>query len=215
MIQKSLKQLELIGEVNLLAEDEFDRLLLRDKALSNQKKELEIALKSLGGAIDRIEKEAESLFQKCFTQLNTAFSEVFPDMFGGGKGQLSLIENNLYQGGVVVSACPPGKRPARISQLSGGEKALCALALILSFFRLNPAPFCLLDEVDAPLDDINASRFAEALGKMSQKVQFVCVTHNKLSMQKADYLLGVTMQEPGVSQLVKIDIKRALAMTEH
>ena len=133
-------------------------------------------------------------------------------MFGGGNAELSLTDNSYLNAGVKLMARPPGKKNSTLSQLSGGEKAMTALALVFALFELNPAPFCLLDEVDAPLDDLNTSRFINMVEEMSEKVQFIFVTHNKISMEKSKHLMGVTMQEPGVSRLVSVDVDEALKM---
>ena len=140
--------------------------------------------------------------------------EVFTKLFGGGFAELALTEDDSLNAGVVIMARPPGKKNSSISQLSGGEKALTALALVFAIFELNPAPFCILDEVDAPLDDLNTLRFINMVEEMSKTVQFIFITHNKVSMEKSDYLMGVTMQEAGVSRMVSVDVKQALEFAE-
>jgi chromosome segregation protein len=140
--------------------------------------------------------------------------EVFSKLFGGGFAELALTENDALNGGVVIMARPPGKKNSSISQLSGGEKALTALALVFAIFELNPAPFCILDEVDAPLDDLNTMRFINMVEEMSKTVQFIFITHNKVSMEKSDHLMGVTMQEAGVSRMVSVDVNQALEFAE-
>ena len=146
--------------------------------------------------------------------VNTRFSARFPKLFGGGEASLELTDDDLLAAGVRVMARPPGKRNTTINLLSGGEKAMTAVALLLALFELNPAPFCLLDEVDAPLDDANVSRFVETIRDMSATVQFIIITHNKITMELAEQLHGVTMAEPGVSRLVSVDVKQALELAE-
>ena len=140
--------------------------------------------------------------------------KMFPKLFGGGMAELTLTDDDTLNAGVVLMARPPGKKNASISQLSGGEKALTALALVFAIFELNPAPFCLLDEVDAPLDDLNTLRFINMVEEMSKSVQFIFITHNKVSMERSDYLMGVTMQEAGVSRMVSVDVSQALQLAD-
>ena len=154
------------------------------------------------------------MFKDSFDSVNSRIKEVFPKLFGGGFAELTLTDDDPLNAGVVLMARPPGKKNSSISQLSGGEKALTALSLVFSIFELNPAPFCLLDEVDAPLDDLNTMRFINMVEEMSKEVQFIFITHNKVSMEKSDHLMGVTMQEPGVSRLVSVDMKEALEFVE-
>jgi chromosome segregation protein len=139
---------------------------------------------------------------------------MFPKLFGGGVAELTLTDDDFLNAGVILMARPPGKKNSSISQLSGGEKALTALALVFAIFELNPAPFCLLDEVDAPLDDLNTLRFINMVEEMSKSVQFIFITHNKVSMERSDYLMGVTMQEAGVSRMVSVDVNQALKLAE-
>ena len=139
---------------------------------------------------------------------------MFPKLFGGGMAELTLTDDDTINAGVVLMARPPGKKNSSISQLSGGEKALTALALVFAIFDLNPAPFCLLDEVDAPLDDLNTLRFINMVEEMSKSVQFIFITHNKVSMERSDYLMGVTMQEAGVSRMVSVDVSQALQLAD-
>ena len=139
---------------------------------------------------------------------------MFPKLFGGGMAELTLTDDDTLNAGVVLMARPPGKKNSSISQLSGGEKALTALALVFAIFELNPAPFCLLDEVDAPLDDLNTLRFINMVEEMSKSVQFIFITHNKVSMERSDYLMGVTMQEAGVSRMVSVDVSQALQLAD-
>ena len=163
-------------------------------------------------AIAKIDRETRSRFRDTFDKVNKRFSDMFPTLFGGGEARLELTEDDLLETGIRVMARPPGKRNASIQMLSGGEKALTAVALLFALFELNPAPFCMLDEIDAPLDDANVARFCELVRKMSEHVQFIVITHNKLTMELAQQLHGVTMAEPGVSRLVSVDIDQALAM---
>jgi chromosome segregation protein len=144
--------------------------------------------------------------------VNARLKEVFPILFGGGFAELTLQDNDTLNGGVVLMARPPGKKNASISQLSGGEKALTALSLVFSIFELNPAPFCMLDEVDAPLDDLNTQRLINMVEEMSKTIQFIFITHNKVSMERSDHLMGITMQEAGVSRLVSVDVNQALEL---
>ena len=153
--------------------------------------------------------EGRFRFQETFEQVNADFSELFPKVFGGGTASLELTGDDLLDTGVSIMARPPGKKNSTIHLLSGGEKAMTAIALVFSIFRLNPAPFCMLDEVDAPLDDANVGRYARMVKEMSDTVQFIFITHNKITMEAADHLMGVTMQEPGVSRLVTVDIEEA------
>lgn len=162
----------------------------------------------------QIDRETRALFKKTYDTVNAKFQERFPRLFGGGEAGLELMGDDVLSAGVKVMARPPGKRNASIALLSGGEKALTAVALVFALFELNPAPFCMLDEVDAPLDDANVVRFCDVVREMSEHVQFIVVTHNKVTMEMADALHGVTMQEAGVSRLVGVDVSAAVAMTE-
>ena len=170
------------------------------------------ALETLEGAIRKIDRETRSRFRDTFTEINAGFQRLFPKLFGGGHAYLELTGDDLLSAGVTVMARPPGKRNSTIHLLSGGEKALTAVALVFAIFELNPAPFCLLDEVDAPLDDHNVGRFCDIVREMSEKVQFVFITHNKVTMEMSRQLTGVTMQEPGVSRLVSVDLDEAVQM---
>ena len=176
--------------------------------------ELIDALEKLSAAIKKIDEETKTRFKNSFDAVNARIKEVFPKLFGGGFAELSLTENDTLNAGVVLMARPPGKKNTSISQLSGGEKALTALALVFSIFELNPAPFCMLDEVDAPLDDENTVRFINLVSEMSSKVQFIFVTHNKISMEKSTHLLGVTMRDLGVSKVVSVDVEQAMELTQ-
>jgi chromosome segregation protein len=180
--------------------------------LDKQYDDLTQALATLEEAIHKIDRETRLRFKETFEKVNEGFQSFFPRLFGGGSAYLEMTENDLLNAGVTVMARPPGKRNSTIHLLSGGEKALTAVSLVFAIFQLNPAPFCLLDEVDAPLDDANVERYCETLKTMTLKTQLVYVTHNKISMEMADYLIGVTMSEPGVSRLVSVDIEEALEM---
>jgi len=195
--------------VNLAAIQEFAEQSTRKQYLDAQNADLSSALETLEGAIKKIDKETRTRFKETFDRVNTGLQELFPRLFGGGHAYLELTGEDLLDTGVSIMARPPGKRVTSISLLSGGEKALTAVALVFSIFRLNPAPFCLLDEVDAPLDEANVGRFCSMVNDMSEKVQFLFVTHNKATMEAASQLCGVTMREPGVSRLVSVDLAEA------
>ena len=209
-------RIERLGPINLVALDEYQKELERKAELDHQHAELTEALETLEDAIRTIDRETRSLFRNTFDAINQSFGQIFPQLFGGGEAWLMLTDEDLLSTGVTIMARPPGKRNSSIYLLSGGEKALTALSLVFAIFQLNPAPFCLLDEVDAPLDDANVGRYADAVAKMSKSVQFIYITHNKIAMERAEQLMGVTMSEPGVSRLVSVDIERAveLATTE-
>ncbi len=205
-------KIERLGQVNLAAIDEFKEQSERKEYLDRQFADLTEALNSLESAIRKIDKETRQRFQETFDKVNTGLKDKFPRLFGGGHAYLELTGDDVLAAGVAVMARPPGKRNSTISQLSGGEKALTAVALVFSIFELNPAPFCLLDEVDAPLDEYNVGRFCDIVRDMSERVQFVFITHNKHTMELARQLVGVTMNEPGVSRLVSVDVDEALRM---
>jgi chromosome segregation protein len=205
-------KIERLGQVNLAAIDEFKEQSERKEYLDRQFKDLTDALETLETAIRKIDRETRSRFQDTFDRVNAGLKERFPRLFGGGHAYLELAGDDILSAGVSIMARPPGKRNSTISQLSGGEKALTAVALVFSIFELNPAPFCLLDEVDAPLDDNNVGRFCETVKEMSERVQFLFITHNKTTMELASQLIGVTMHEPGVSRLVAVDVDEAVRM---
>ncbi|MBT8064508.1 MAG: AAA family ATPase, partial [Gammaproteobacteria bacterium] len=163
-------------------------------------------------AIAKIDRKTRTRFKETFERVNKGVQELFPRLFGGGHAYLELTGEDLLTTGVGIMAQPPGKRVSSLHLLSGGEKALTAVAFVFAIFRLNPAPFCLLDEVDAPLDDANVVRFSTMVREMSESVQFIVVTHNKITMEMARQLSGVTMREPGVSRLVQVDIEEAAAL---
>ena len=198
-----------LGSINLAAIDEFKEQSERKEYLAAQDADLIKALETLETAIRKIDRETKERFKETFDLVNSHIQRMYPRLFPGGKAYLEMSGDDLLTAGVVIMARPPGKRVSSIQLLSGGEKALTAAALVLAIFELNPAPFCLLDEVDAPLDDANVGRFCDLLKDMSQHVQFIFITHNKSSMAYADHMLGVTMNEPGVSRLVSVDIDAA------
>ena len=201
-----------LGAINLAAPDEIEEESQRMEELDAQLEDLNEALEKLQGAIKKIDAESKLKFDESFNAVNSKIQEIFPKLFGGGKASLELLEGDSLNSGITLTAQPPGKKNATISQLSGGEKAMTALSLVFALFELNPAPFCLLDEVDAPLDDLNATRFVAMVEEMSDRVQFIFITHNKISMEKSDHLMGVTMQEAGVSRVVSVDVKEALKL---
>lgn len=201
-----------LGPINLAAIDEFTQSSERKSYLDSQHNDLIDALTTLENAISKIDKETRTRFKETFDLLNKHIKEMFPILFGGGHAYLELTGDDLLQTGVAIMARPPGKKNSSIHLLSGGEKALTAVALVFSIFKLNPAPFCILDEVDAPLDDTNTGRFSQLVKSMSNEVQFIFITHNKITMEIANQLLGVTMHEPGVSRLVSVDMDEAVEM---
>jgi chromosome segregation protein len=201
-----------LGPINLAAIDEFNLQSERKNYLDMQNEDLVTALDTLESAIRKIDKETRNRFRETFEKVNAGLGEIFPRVFGGGSAYLEMTGDDLLDTGITIMARPPGKKNATIHLLSGGEKALTAIALVFSIFQLNPAPFCILDEVDAPLDDANTGRYARLVKEMSDKVQFIYITHNKISMEFADQLIGVTMHEPGVSRLVSVDVDEAAAL---
>ncbi|NOR80180.1 MAG: AAA family ATPase, partial [Methyloprofundus sp.] len=208
------RQIERLGTINLTAIEEFKAQSERMNFLNEQNADLLEALQTLEKAIAKIDEESRQRFKQTFDKINTGLQVKFPKLFGGGKAYLSLTDDDLLESGVNIIAQPPGKRNSSIHLLSGGEKALTAVALVFSIFDLNPAPFCLLDEVDAPLDEANVRRFSEMVEEMSENVQFLYISHNKVTMEIAQQLAGVTMKEPGVSRMVAVDIQEAVAMAE-
>ena len=203
-----------LGAINLAAPEEIEEESKRKDELDIQYDDLIQALDKLTAAIKKIDQETKTIFKDSFDSVNLKLKEMFPKLFGGGVAELTLTEDDSLNAGVVLMARPPGKKNSSISQLSGGEKALTALALVFAIFDLNPAPFCLLDEVDAPLDDLNTLRFINMVEEMSKRVQFIFITHNKVSMERSDFLMGVTMQEAGVSRMVSVDVNQALELAE-
>ena len=211
-LEKVRRKIDRLGPINLAAIDEFKEQSERKEYLDSQLADLNDALSTLEGAIRKIDRETRTRFRETYNNINVGFQRLFPKLFGGGHAYLELTGEDLLSTGITVMARPPGKRNSTIHLLSGGEKALTAVALVFAIFELNPAPFCMLDEVDAPLDDANVGRFCDIVREMSDKVQFVFITHNKVTMELARQLSGVTMQEPGVSRLVSVDLDAAVKM---
>ena len=211
-LDKVRRRIDRLGPINLAAIDEFKEQSERKEYLDSQMSDLNTALETLEGAIRKIDRETRTRFRDTYDHVNEVFKKLFPKLFGGGHAYLELTGDDLLTTGITVMARPPGKRNSTIHLLSGGEKALTAVALVFAIFELNPAPFCMLDEVDAPLDDANVQRFCNIVREMSDKVQFVFITHNKVTMELARQLSGVTMQEPGVSRLVSVDLDAAVKM---
>ncbi|WED43222.1 chromosome segregation protein SMC [Legionella cardiaca] len=208
-----VEKIKRLGAINLAAIEEYDTELQRKQHLDEQYHDLSEALATLDAAIEKMDKETQQRLKNTFDEVNTAFQSLFPRLFGGGRAMLELTCDNLLEAGILVMAQPPGKRNSTIHLLSGGEKAMTAVALVFAIFQLNPSPFCMLDEVDAPLDDVNVGRFCTLVKEMSQFVQFLFITHNKVTMELADHLIGVTMREPGVSRVVAVDVEQALSMS--
>ena len=202
-------EIEKLGAVNLGAAMELEEGEKRRRYLQEQYQDLNDAIVTLEDAIRRIDRETRMLLKNTFDQVNQSFKSLFAMLFGGGNAQLLMTGNEILDAGVQIMAQPPGKKNTTIHLLSGGEKALTAIALVFSLFQLNPAPFCLLDEVDAPLDDANTERFGNMVNTMSQQTQFLFISHNRIAMEMAEELVGVTMQEQGVSRIVTVDIQDA------
>jgi len=213
-INRLNEEIKGLGAVNLAALEELHAASGRKEYLDAQSRDLNEAMATLEDAIRRIDRETRERLQHTFDAVNRHFSEMFPALFGGGQARLVLTGEEILDAGVQVIAQPPGKKNSSIQLLSGGEKALTALSLVFSMFQLNPAPFCLLDEVDAPLDDHNTGRFCELVKKMSKQSQFLFISHNKITMEIAEQLLGITMQEAGVSRVVAVDIEEAMRLSE-
>ena len=207
-------RIQRLGAINLAAIDEYTQQSERKRYLDAQDADLVEALETLENVIRKIDKETRNRFKDTFDQINGGLQALFPKVFGGGRAYLELTGEDLLDTGVTIMAQPPGKKNSTIHLLSGGEKALTALALVFAIFKLNPAPFCMLDEVDAPLDDANVGRYARLVKEMSQTVQFIYITHNKIAMEMAEQLMGVTMHEPGCSRLVAVDVEEAMAMVD-
>jgi chromosome segregation protein len=205
-------RIQRLGPINLAAIEEFKEQSERMAYLDSQHEDVSKSLATLEEAIRKIDRETRTRFKETFDRVDAGFKELFPKLFGGGHAYLELTGEDLLDTGVTVMARPPGKRNSSIHLLSGGEKALTAVALVFAIFRLNPAPFCMLDEVDAPLDDANVSRYSALVKEMSEHVQFIFITHNKVTMEVANQLSGVTMHEPGVSRLVSVDVEEAAAL---
>ncbi|WP_457668608.1 chromosome segregation protein SMC [Thiolapillus sp.] len=206
------RRIQRLGPINLAAIDEFKEQKERMEYIDAQHADVTSSLETLEEAIRKIDKETRTRFKETFDKVNSGLKAMFPKLFGGGHAYLELVGDDPLDAGVAIMARPPGKRNSSIHLLSGGEKALSAVALVFSIFQLNPAPFCMLDEVDAPLDDANVGRFCELVKEMSDTVQFIFITHNKVTMAISNQLLGVTMSEPGVSRLVSVDVEEAAQM---
>jgi chromosome segregation protein len=213
-LQLVANRIQRLGPINLAAIDEYKIESERKDYLDKQNTELESALETLRSAIQKIDKETRTRFKETFELVNTHIQGLFPKLFGGGHAYLEMTGDDLLDTGVTLMARPPGKKNSSIHLLSGGEKALTAIAMVFAIFKLNPAPFCMLDEVDAPLDDANVSRYATMVKEMSEQVQFIFITHNKISMEAANQLMGVTMHEAGVSRLVSVDVDQAAELVE-
>ena len=203
-----------LGPVNMAALEELKAASERKLFLDAQLADLTQASHTLEDAIRKIDGETRALLQETFDHVNQHFGQLFPELFGGGQARLVMTGEEILDAGVQVMAQPPGKKNSSIQLLSGGEKALTAIALVFAMFSLNPAPFCLLDEVDAPLDDANTERYAQMVKRMSDKTQFVFISHNKIAMGIAEQLIGVTMQEQGVSRIVAVDMASAISIAE-
>ena len=214
-IDRLHREIAALGAVNLAALDELTAARERKTFLDAQNADLTEAMNTLEDAIRKIDAETRDLLSGTFDAVNQHFGRMFPELFGGGQARLIITGDEILDSGVQVMAQPPGKKNQTIHLLSGGEKALTAIALVFAIFQLNPAPFCLLDEVDAPLDDANTERYAKLVSSMSkQGTQFLFISHNKIAMEMAEQLIGVTMQEQGVSRIVAVDMESALSMAD-
>ncbi|MBW5802569.1 chromosome segregation protein SMC [Coxiella endosymbiont of Ornithodoros amblus] len=213
-LDQLVERIQRIGPINLAAIEEYETVNERKNYLDKQYADLTKALEILKNAIHKIDRETRAKFEETYDKVNQQFQSLFPRIFGGGLATLEMTDTDLLTAGVIVRAKPPGKRNVTIHMLSGGEKALTAVALVFSLFQLNPAPFCILDEVDASLDDINVGRFCQLVKEMSKEIQFLIISHNKVTIEMADYLMGVTMQEPGVSRVVSVNMQEAIGLVE-
>jgi chromosome segregation protein len=213
-IDRLNRDITALGAVNLAALDELAAASERKNFLDAQTADLVEAMTTLEDAIKKIDGETRELLSGTFNAVNEHFGRMFPELFGGGNARLVITGEEILDSGVQVVAQPPGKKNQTIHLLSGGEKALTAIALVFAIFQLNPAPFCLLDEVDAPLDDANTERYAKLVSSMSKGTQFLFISHNKIAMEMAEQLIGVTMQEQGVSRIVAVDMDAAVSMVE-
>jgi chromosome segregation protein len=213
-IDRIQKEINALGAVNLAALDELTASRERKGFLDAQVADLAEAIQTLEGAIHKIDLETRELLSSTFNQVNEHFGRMFPLLFAGGTARLVMTGDEILDAGVQVMAQPPGKKNSTIHLLSGGEKALTAIALVFAIFQLNPAPFCLLDEVDAPLDDANTERYSKLVTEMSRGTQFLFISHNKIAMEMAEQLIGVTMQEQGVSRIVAVDMDAAVGLAE-
>jgi chromosome segregation protein len=212
-IDRLQRAIQALGLVNLAALDELSAAKERHGFLQAQSADLSLAIQTLEDAIRKMDAETRTLLGQTFDAVNAHFGRLFPELFGGGQAQLVMTGAEVLDAGVQVMAQPPGKKNQTIHLLSGGEKALTAIALVFAIFLLNPAPFCLLDEVDAPLDDVNTARYAKLVTHMSSYTQFLFISHNKIAMSMAQQLIGVTMQEQGVSRIVAVDMEAAVGLT--
>ena len=213
-ITRLTTEIEALGPVNLAALEELTVSRERKGFLDSQSTDLSTAINTLEDAIRRIDRETREQLQETYDTVNRQFGELFPQLFGGGEARLILTGEEILDAGIQIMAQPPGKKNSTIHLLSGGEKALTAIALVFAMFQLNPAPFCMLDEVDAPLDDSNTERFCGMVKRMSNNTQFIFISHNKIAMEMAQHLIGVTMQEQGVSRVVEVDMEEALRLAE-
>jgi chromosome segregation protein len=213
-IDRLHREIAALGAVNLAALEELTSARERKQFLDAQSADLNEAITTLEDAIRKIDGETRELLGSTFNTVNEHFGRMFPELFGGGNAKLVMTGDEILDSGVQVMAQPPGKKNQTIHLLSGGEKALTAIALVFAIFQLNPAPFCLLDEVDAPLDDANTERYAKLVTSMSKETQFLFISHNKIAMEMAEQLIGVTMQEQGVSRIVAVDMEAAVSMAE-
>jgi chromosome segregation protein len=213
-IDRLHREIAALGAVNLAALEELSTARERKQFLDAQSADLNEAITTLEDAIRKIDAETRELLAGTFNTVNEHFGKMFPELFGGGNARLVMTGDEILDAGVQVLAQPPGKKNQTIHLLSGGEKALTAIALVFAIFQLNPAPFCLLDEVDAPLDDANTERYAKLVSAMSRETQFLFISHNKIAMEMAEQLIGVTMQEQGVSRIVAVDMESAVTMAE-
>jgi chromosome segregation protein len=213
-IDRLHREIAALGAVNLAALEELATARERKQFLDAQSADLNEAMTTLEDAIRKIDAETRDLLAGTFNVVNEHFGRMFPELFGGGNARLVMTGEEILDSGVQVLAQPPGKKNQTIHLLSGGEKALTAIALVFAIFQLNPAPFCLLDEVDAPLDDANTERYAKLVTAMSRETQFLFISHNKIAMEMAEQLIGVTMQEQGVSRIVAVDMDSAVSMAE-
>jgi chromosome segregation protein len=211
-IEMLVQKIERLGPINLAAIDEYNEQLERKTWLDQQNADLVEAIDTLETAIRKIDKETRGRFKETFDKVNQGIQRMFPRLFGGGHAYLEMTGEDLLDTGILMMARPPGKRITNIQLMSGGEKALTAIAMVFAIFELNPAPFCMLDEVDAPLDEANVGRFCDLVREMSERVQFIVITHNKVTMEIATHLAGVTMSEAGVSRMVSVDIHEATSM---
>ncbi|MCK5727351.1 MAG: chromosome segregation protein SMC [Thiotrichaceae bacterium] len=213
-LEQLQQRIQRLGAINLAAIDEYEQERERKTFLDTQNNDLTTALDTLESAISKIDRDTRNRFKETFNKVNTQLQEMFPRLFGGGKAYLEMTDNNLLTTGIMIMAQPPGKKISNIHLMSGGEKALTAAALVFAIFQLNPAPFCMLDEVDAPLDEANVRRFARLIQMMSEHIQFIFITHNKSTMEVAENLVGVTMRELGVSRTVSVNVSDAVTMSQ-